>query len=144
MEEYLRRLADHANLGEDYSSKSLLPSLWEAEKTKIFPDLSQLCDDVLLCLEKANVRVNGPTPSETTTPGGDIPRSLALYVSEIVHRCHETAFLWEQQQLFTTSERKLLQQTVWKIMEGWCCILHGDIDEIADDVRVTGEVKEIL
>ena len=145
MENYLVRLANHANMTErEPKEESLVWNLWQAQKTKKFPDVKLLCEDVLNCLEYANHEVNGPVPSEEIGGSEDVPRMLSMCVCAIAHACYEYAIIWEKQALFSSAQYESLRQCAWLIMDGWLCILHGDIDSIASDVQLSGELKEIL
>ena len=148
MEEYLRKLANHANIrlgSEPALWKGLGLSLWEAEKTGIFPDVIQYGEDILQCLEVANVEINGPNAAtRSTQPSEEIPRALAMFVNEIICLSYERAFEWEKRSLFTNAERELLKQTIWMITQGWCRVVDGDFDNIPAEVRLEGELRGIL
>ena len=148
MEEYLQKLANHANLYRGTEStlwKSLGASLWEAEQTGIFPDVIHHGEDILQCLEIVNIEINGPNAADRSSQASrEIPRDLAIFVSELVALCYEYALDWEKNSLFTNNELFLLKQTIWMITQGWCRVVAGDFDNIPAEVRLDGELKEIL
>ena len=145
MEDYLQRLANHANMANTLPEEnSLLYCLWQAEKSGKFPDIEPMRADVLQCLQEANVDVNGPIPSEAIGTSDNISSSLALCACEIVQGCYEYALIWERHSLFTLAERETLKQTAWMILCGWCYTLPGDIDDIQSQILLSGEIKEIL
>lgn len=148
MEEYLRRLAYHANiyLGiESMPWESIGVSLSEAEKTGTFPDMIRYREDILLLLEEANIQINGSQASTRSSPPSDkIPRELSIFVGELVCLCYEYSIKWEKHSLFTAAEREVLKKTIWMIMQGWCLVVAGDFDNIPTEVQLHVTAKEIL
>lgn len=133
-EEARTRLASHSNLpGTDIpESGSFVFSLWNANRTSVFPDISLLADDVINCLKDVNCELNGPAPSQSLGAWRNVSviSEIAYSVSGIIARGLQYHRLWSQAGKFSSADRELLEDTLCRIAYAWDQVLAGDTDNI--------------
>jgi hypothetical protein len=137
--EALKRLANHSNSPQGHSpdAESLSFVLWQADRDSRIPDLRKLYDDVLACFEAINRELNGESPSKTFEGKNEtIPRMLAGDVARLLSSAWTYFWEWTTNQKFTPEFRAEFGSMLAQLSMGWDYILDGDIDNIADEVRM--------
>ena len=134
----LKKLRNHANSpGSGLpESESFLFALWQAERQSCIPELRNLFDDILDCLETVNHELNTKQPSENIGGKAEaFPRSLVADVSGILSVSWRNYWQWSSSQQFTESFRTEFAVMLVQIGIAWDAVLAGDIDDIREDIR---------
>jgi hypothetical protein len=137
--EALKRLANHSNRpqGNSPETDSLSFVLWQADRDSRIPDLRNLCGDVLACFEAINHELNGQSPSKAFEGKAEtLPRLLAGDVARLLSNAWIYFWEWTTNQRFTPEFRAEFGSMLAQLSMGWDSVLDGDINNIADDVRV--------
>lgn len=112
--------------------------LWRLKKGEKDVDIGASFDDLLCELQKANLLLNGPIPSETTTGASDVPVTLAYAVSCLNKQCLEHAIAGTIAMDSTT-----FLSLTWKLCCAWDGLTAGDIDDLADHIEVEATARGI-
>lgn len=138
----LKRLTNHANLPNELpEEESLGYALWQIERTGQPSKITELCDDVIECLEVINVCINGSVPSETFKPAIDgklaysVDGQLAYSVACIITSAITALAICSERGQYDPSFIEELRIVGWKIAVAWECVLAGDIDSLRKEIN---------
>jgi hypothetical protein len=140
-EEAYARLASHSSLPatDVPEAESFVWNLWNANRTAAVPDISALCDDIIGCLAVANLELNGPVPSDSTSPNRTISvvSDIAYTVSGIIASGLRYHRLWSRTGKFAASDSNLLADEIYRIAYAWDQVLAGDMDDILEGFDIS-------
>jgi hypothetical protein len=124
------RLRNHANLNssEQAEHESFLAGLHQVVDTSSSARLTVLTSDVITCLARVNIELNGAAPSSSTTGYqrpeviGEAAPSVAGILSAGLER------------LVREPANDTLSRSLWRIAVAWDLVLAGDIDDLVREV----------
>lgn len=123
---------------------SLIVCLQEIKKTGFKKDIDMHLDDILDCMRVINRYVNGENPSSSYASVKKIDDTLVLFVTSIINEG-----LWYYLN-FSSSIRydqkfcKNLAYVLLSIGCAWEGVLHGDIDDIYEYIRLESMSWDIM
>ena len=143
------RLFNHANMTyglTDASDKeSLLFLLFNSGRSKVAPtELLAMRPDIIECLEVVNKNWNGPAPSNSTNGEMGIERYLVAALSQIIHNCWVFFREWQESETFEVEILNQLSFTAWSISFAWNAVLAGDVDSIAEELKLESVAREVF
>lgn len=131
----LKKLVNHANLPNELSEEeSLGYALWQIQRTGQPSNITELSEDVIECLEVANVCINGSVPSETFRQA-EIDSQLAYSVACIITSAITALAICSERGQYDPSFIEELRIVGWKIAVAWECVLAGDIDSLRKEIN---------
>lgn len=116
---------------------ALSEAIWRVkrgESIDLMPSVAHLMGE----LQKANLFINGPVPSETIRPDTDVPRQLAYAVSNLITQCIELAASEKR-----STNPKEFVAWAWKLSCAWDGVLAGDIDDVVEHAEVEASARGI-
>jgi hypothetical protein len=134
----LQRLSNHANAPNSNlpESESLLFALWQDGRQSRVPEIQNLSDDVLTCLEVVNHKLNTQHPSDAVEGKAEaLHRSLVGNVSMILSTGWRYYGEWTSNRKFTESFCAELATTLVQLGYAWNVVLDGDIDDIREHIQ---------
>ena len=143
----LTKLRNHANAAGSTlpEGESFLFTLWQAGRQSRVPELRDLFNDILACLETVNHALNTEHPSDTVAGKAEaLPRSLVADVSEILSTGWRYFWQWSSSQQFSESFRTELAVMLVQIGIAWDAVLAGDIDDIREHVQTEFTAKDYV
>jgi hypothetical protein len=116
---------------------ALSETIWRVkrgESVDLMPSVRHLMDE----LQKANLIINGPVPSETIGPDTNVPGELAYAVSNLITQCIELSASEER-----STNSKEFAAWAWKLSCAWDGVLAGDIDDVVENVEIEASARGI-
>ena len=136
----IQRLSHHASAAE---GARFTFALWQAERQSHQPELGNLFDEILSCVETVNQALNTHNPSDAISGEAKVlQRSLVADISSVLSDGWSCYWRFASSGRFSPTFRAEIAAIHVQIGIAWDAVLAGDIDDIREHVRTEYLARE--